>query len=54
MWYSNGNGRKERSLYWENREYLQDLEMNGLTDSTIVYFLSVKESLVFALTMLEC
>jgi len=47
MWYSNEDGKKERSFYWENREYFDDLELYDLTDSTVAYILSVKESLVW-------
>ena len=49
MWYSNADGKKERSLYWENREYFADLELYDLTDSTIDYILSIKESQVWKL-----
>jgi len=49
VWYSStvDKNEKDRRFFWENWEYFQDLEVYGLTNSTVTYLLSVKELLVW-------
>lgn len=54
MWYSNADGKKEWSLYRENRELFADLELCGLTDGTIAYILGIKEFQVWKWRTGQC